>query len=130
MDRDDTWRTLVETMREVDGVAKGVAASVLQAQVLRTPRHIDWGPVHYGIHAMLDGTSLFETSTLIDVLLKTEVTPADARPFLKGGGELLLDHFASGTPMLSQPAHALLVQLRGEDLGPDVGPWRAWIAAL
>ena len=126
-DRDDTWWALVEAMRESDGMAKGVAATVLQALA---PRHVDWSPVTVGIHAMLDGTSLFELPTLVSVLSTTGVGPAQAAPFLRGGGDMLLAYLGSGTEMLSSSAHTLLVQLRGADLGGAPEPWRVWIAGL
>ena len=58
------------------------------------------------------------------------VGPAQAVPFLKGGGEMLLNYLASDQPLLADPAHALLVRLRGDDLGTNVSAWRAWIAGL
>ena len=128
--RDDTWRALAEALRESDGIVKGVAADVLQSLSERSPRPVRWGPTARGIHAMLDGTSLFELPPLIAVLTRTGAGPADARPFLRGGGEMLLAYLGSANPMLSGTSHRLLVQLRGIDLGTDVGPWRAWIEGL
>lgn len=128
--RDDTWHALAETMRESDGMAKGVASSVLQQLGYRSARPVNWTPVAPGIHAMLDGTSLFEVPSLIDVLIRTGAGPAQARAFLRGGGDMLLAYRGSGTSMLSYPAHKLLVQLRGADLGVSSEPWRAWIASL
>ncbi len=128
--RDDTWHALLEASREADGPAKAVAATVLERLGNRAARRVDWTPVTFGIHAMLDGTSLFQVPTLVRVLARTGVGPAQAPGFLRGGGEMLLAYLGSGTSMLSEPAHQLLVQLRGADLGPAPGPWRAWIARL
>ena len=128
--RDDTWWALAEAVRESDGIVKGVAASVLQSLSERSPRPVRWGPAARGVHAMLDGTSLFELPQFIDVLSRAGAGPADARPFLRGGGDMLLAYLASANPMLSSSSHRLLVQLRGTDLGADVGPWRAWIESL
>jgi hypothetical protein len=128
--RDDTWWALGEALRESDGIVKGIAADVLQSLSERSPRPVRWGPAARGIHAMLDGTSLFELPQFIAVLTLTGAGPADARPFLRGGGDMLLAYLASANPMLSDSSHRLLVQLRGTDLGTDVGPWRAWIESL
>jgi hypothetical protein len=129
-EQDATWWALVDAMRESDGVVKGVAADVLRALAGRASRAVDWTPRASGIHAMLDGTSLFAVPTLIDVLARTGVGPAQARPFLRGGGDILLAYLGSKTAMLSGPTHTLLVRLRGADLGPAPEPWRAWMASL
>ena len=128
--RDDTWWALTDALRESDGMVKSVAAHVLQSLDERSPRAVRWGPAATGIHAILDGTSLFELPQLIAVLTRTGAGPAYARPFLRGGGEMLLAYLGSANPMLSSTSHQLLVQLRGNDLGAAVGPWRAWIAGL
>lgn len=129
-DRDDSYWALAETLRETDGLAKGVAGSVLLALARRSPRTVDWMPVADGIRAMLDGTSLFELPTLLEVLTRTNVGPAQARAFLHGGGEMLITYLGSRTEVLSSPSHALLVRLRGADLGALPGAWRAWISSL
>jgi hypothetical protein len=129
-ERDDTWRALVETMRESNGYAKMAAVAVVQRLPDRTHRPVDWGPVVPGIHAMLDGTSLNATMPLMQVLRQSGVGPAQARAFLRGGGEMVLTYLASGTPMYADFAHHLLVKLRGADLGKVPEPWRAWIASL
>lgn len=128
--RDDTWRALAETLRESDGLARSVASTVLLELAYSSPRPVDWTPAAAGINAMLDGTSLFGVPTLIEVLTRTSVGPPQARAFLRGGGEMILAYLGSGTTMLSSPAHKLLIQLRGSDLGDAPGPWRAWIAGL
>ena len=83
-----------------------------------------------GIHAMLDGPSMFEVPTIVSVLTRTGVGPAQARPFLRGGGDMLLAYLGSRTEMLAGRSHALLVRLRGADLGRAPEPWAAWIAGL
>ena len=128
--RDDTWWALVDAMRESDGPVKGFAARALEALSTRSTRTVNWRPRNEGIHAMLDGTSLFVLPALMEVLLKTGVGPANARAFLRGGGEILLAYLGSAEPMLARASHALLVQLRGQDLGLAVDPWRKWVASL
>jgi hypothetical protein len=122
---------LFDTVRESDGVAKGVALEVLGAISRQSRSPWDWTALAPGVNAMLDGTSLFLLPDLIDLLNgRPEVGPAQARAFLRGGGEMLLDYVASDQPTLARPARSLLIKLRGADLGPNVDAWRAWIAAL
>ena len=128
--RDDTWWALGDALRESDGLVKGVAGDVLKSLSERSRHSVQWGPAAHGIRAMLDGTSLFELPQLIGVLTRTGAGPADARPFLRGGGEMLLAYLGSTNAYLSGTSHQLLVQLRGSDLGTGVGPWRAWIEGL
>lgn len=129
-ERDDTWWALIDAMRETDGPVKGYATDVLRSLGLRYPRKIDWRPRREGLRAMLNGTSLFVVPTLLDVLVRTEIGPDDASALLRGGGEILLEYLRSSKPYYSRPSRALLVKLRGEDLGAVPEPWRAWIAAL
>jgi hypothetical protein len=129
-ERDDTWWALVDAMRETDGPVKSFATDVLRSLSLRYPRKIDWRPRSKDLHAMLNGTSLFVIPTLLDVLVRTEIGPDDAGPLLRGGGEIVLEYLRSSKPYYSRPSRALLVKLRGDDLGAAAEPWRAWIATL
>ena len=62
---------------------------------------------------------------------KTRVlTDRVARLLLGGAGDMLPTYLESANPYLAEPAHDLLVRLRGADLGRAPGPWRAWIARL
>jgi hypothetical protein len=128
--RDDTWWALTDALRETEGPVKGMAALALEGLARREPRAVDWGPAAESIRAILDGTSLFVLHQLADVLARTGAGPEHARGFLKGGGEILVAYLGSGTPLLADRSHALLVQLRGADLGRDPAAWRAWIAGL
>jgi hypothetical protein len=129
-DRDDTYWILIDAMRESDGQAKSVAGQVLEAASNRVPRSVNWKPAVGAIHAMLNGTSLFELPVLLRVLNRTGVGPADARAFLHGGGDMLLNYVASETQSLSRPSLELLARLRGSDLGPSPAAWRSWIETL
>lgn len=128
--RDEAWWALAEALREVDGPTKAVAGQALLAMSRHHPRRVPWTSVAPGIHAMLDGTSLFMVPTLLEVLTRTQVGPADAGGFLRNGGDMLVRYLDSSEPSLVRRAHSLLVQLRGSDLGSSSQAWRDWIAAL
>ena len=127
---DSTWFALLESMRETDGIVKGVAATVLTSMASTEPRTVDWTPAATTIHAMLDGTSLFEFSEMLEVLSATGLGPRWSRPFLAQGGEMLLAHAAAELPILRHAAHRFLTTISGQDFGSDVQRWRGWIAGL
>ena len=96
----------------------------------RFRRPVDWTPVASTIHAILDGTALMTLPQVAGALAGTGASPRDAKAFLAAGGDMLVAHLESANTDLSEPAHRLLVALRGSDLGTDIEPWRAWIRTL
>jgi hypothetical protein len=126
-----TWSALLDGMRESDGIVKSWAAEALRVVAASGQRAPAWAVLSPAIHDILDGTSLFLLDGLIEVLLqRDDIGPHLAAPFLARGGEMLVNFAANPQPARSAPARALLVKLRGADLGPDPGLWRDWIAGL
>ena len=122
---------LFNAIREPTGMVRGYALDVLIGLAVRAKTPWSLTSVSTGIRQVLDGTSLFQLPGMIELLNTIPgVGPAQAAPFLKGGGEMLLNYLASDQPVLTNPVHALLVTLRGDDLGMNVAVWRAWIAGL
>jgi hypothetical protein len=129
--QDDSWWALVETLREVDGPVKAVAATVMVNSSRSVYRKIDWAPAATSIHAILDGTSLFVLDDLTQILRSTGVTSRDARAMIgQGGGEMLFAYLASHNSVLTSDARSLLTELNSQDLGDDLEPWRAWMYSL
>lgn len=128
--RDDAWWALVETLRERDGAAKAIAASVLTSRSRAEPRDVDWEPAAPSIHALLNGTGLFELRSTLQWLPRMGAGPRWSRAFLADGGEMVLAYLQAEHPPTRAAAHQFLVAMRGADLGTDVGPWRNWIASL
>ena len=130
-DRDGAWQALVEALRESDGPVKGFARDALYANSRRSRTPKDWTRMASAVHAILDGTSLFQLEPLAEVLIdRPEIGPQHASAFLRNGGEMLLNYLASEQPTLSRPARRLLIKLHGSDLGTDVAAWRRWVAGL
>ncbi len=127
---DDTWRTLVAALLDTDGRVASMASASLQRIASSSPRVVDWGPAAADVHALLDGSSLFGLDPVMQALLASGVDGRWAAPFLAGGGHAVLARLDAESPRMSAPAHQLLVALRGEDLGTDSAPWRAWVASL
>lgn len=129
-DRDEAWHALVHALRETDGPVKAIAALVLEGLARSAARPVDWRPAGASIHALLDGTSLFVTPTVLHVLLATGADPRWSGLFLSGGGSTLLAYLGSTYPPLREEAHRLLVALSGRDEGYDADRWRAWMQRL
>ncbi|HEY6219596.1 MAG TPA: hypothetical protein VIV65_06040 [Gemmatimonadaceae bacterium] len=129
--RDDAWRALLDESIGFDQRADAATAwQALAAMSERKPRTVDWTPVAREIHDVLDGTAVAALPAIARTLVRTGAGPKDAAAFLAGGGEILTAYLESANTDLSEPAHQLLVALRGSDLGTEVGPWRAWIRTL
>jgi hypothetical protein len=130
VDRDATLHTLVEAVLEADGMVKSMAATVLERVTNEAPRPVDWRPAHSGLHAILDGTSLFQFPTTMRLLLATGADTTLAKPLLANGGEMVLAYLGAHHALSRETAHKLLIALAGRDLGEDVIAWRQWIATL
>ena len=107
-----------------------MAATVLERLAYDAPRRVDWRPAATSLHAILDGTSLFQFPTILRVLVATGADTTLAKPLLANGGEMVLAYLAAQHPPSRTAAHQLLIALAGRDLGENVGPWRDWIASL
>ncbi len=129
-ERDDAWWVLVETLREREGAAKSIAASVLTGRSEAEPREVDWGPAAPSIQALLNGTGLFELRSTLQWLPRMGAGPRWSSAFLADGGEMVLAYLQAEHPPTRETAHQFLIAMRGEDLGTDVEPWRDWIASL
>jgi hypothetical protein len=130
VDRDATLHTLVEAVLEADGMVKSMAAVVLERIANDAPRRVDWRPAQARLHAILDGTSLFQFPTIMQLLLRTGADSTLAKPLLAKGGQMVLAYLAAQHPPSRGAAHQLLIALAGRDLGEDVTPWRQWVATL
>lgn len=129
LDRDSTFYALVETVREQDGMAKMMAASLLQSAASQSRRRIDWRPTAASLHDILDGTSVFEIMPVMDALSATGADSTLAPLVLKGGGRMVLTFAAAQHSAPRDSARRLLTALAGRDLG-DVAAWRHWVESL
>jgi hypothetical protein len=130
-DRDPAWHLLLlESVAALQRADAATAWQALEAMSERFPRVVDWTPVAPRIRDVLDGTALAALPSVASALGRTGVSSKDAHAFLAGGGEMITALLESDNSDLSEPAHRLLVALRGSDLGGDVEAWRAWIRTL
>jgi hypothetical protein len=126
---DALLHTLVRAMLDEVGMVGNIAGPVV-ARMAGERRDPDWTPVAADVHAVLDGSNLFELDDLMDALVAGGVDRRHAAPFLAGGGHAVLARLKAEDPRMWIGAHRLLVTLRGEDLGRDSAAWRTWIDSL
>jgi hypothetical protein len=120
---------LVRAMRDDAGIVSVVAASAI-ARMAPEIHGVDWTPVVEDVHALLDGSNLFVLDALMGALVALGVGRRWAVPFLAGGGHAVLARMAAEDRRMWIPAHALLVALRGADLGRDPAAWVRWAESL
>lgn len=120
---------LVRAMRDDAGIVSVVAASAV-ARMAGELRGVDWTPAVEDVHALLDGSNLFVLDALMAALVESGVDRRWAVPFLAGGGHAVLARVAAEDRRMWIPAHALLVALRGQDLGRDAAAWQGWSDSL
>jgi hypothetical protein len=130
-DRDGAWRSLLKlAVGREQGRDAFVAQHALISMSDRSPGPVDWSPMVATIHDVLDGTALAALAPLSSALAATGASPTQAPAYLGNGGEMLVACVESDNPDVRDPTHDLLVKLRGQDLGFETAPWRAWIKSL
>ena len=91
---------------------------------------VDWSTSTDDVRTLLAGANLAGFPLVLQVLVSTELSPTLAPAVLGGNAHLVLAHLSSDASPYRDLAHRFLVQLRGEDLGSDPAPWRAWVEGL
>jgi hypothetical protein len=127
---DSTWWALADALRDDDGMVAATASQVLNALVVGAARPVNWAPMVDALRALLDGTSLFQHNTVLEVLAATKVSPTLAPALLRGGGELVLAKLGSHDFSGSSAARRFLTQVSGREYGQDVLAWESWIRSL
>lgn len=134
-DRDSTWWALTDAIMDpIDPVTAAAAAS-LTIMAVRHPHGVDWRPLAPRLNHLLAGANPWELATVMRTLAQTQVDPALAGALLVAGPpgdarQMILDCLASNAKELRDPAHALLSQLHGVDLGTDPAAWAVWLKGL
>ncbi|MEO7041886.1 MAG: hypothetical protein ABI035_06480 [Gemmatimonadaceae bacterium] len=127
-DQDSTWWALTDALRDGNEGVRSTALIVLDGL---PARRVDWTPAVPALRALLGGTNVSATQDVLELLNRTQVSAALARPLLHGNGSWVLTHLRAEYPGAHDAAHALLVRLNnGRDLGPSDSAWAHWLAAL
>ncbi len=126
--QDSTWWALAEALRDGNEAVREAARTVLRGLPTRP---VNWAPAVPALRALLGGTNVAATQDVLELLDRTHVSPALARPLLHDNGGWVLMHLRAEYPMASYSAHALLVRLNnGRDLGASDAAWVRWLEML
>jgi hypothetical protein len=127
-EQDSTWWELTEALRDGN---EGVRLAALVVLVGMPSRPVNWAPSAPSLRALLGGTNVLATQEVMELLVRTHVSPALAQALLHDNGDWLLTHLRAEYPGANYSAHALLVQLNsGRDLGANSAVWARWLATL
>jgi len=127
-ERDSTWFTLADALRDPSEPVRNASAAVLGSF---PSRPVDWTSQTTTLRFLLGGTNVAASELVFSMLARTQVSPTLATALLKGNEFWALTHLTASYPGAATSARNLLVQLHGgDDLGPDPAKWRRWIRQL
>ena len=81
--RDSAWHALARGLRDANEIVRVVCAESLLTLVNYTPRSVDWSASASDLNFLLSGTNLRAYPWLLEILLKTNVSPKLAEPFIE-----------------------------------------------
>jgi hypothetical protein len=128
--RDQTWWLLMDAVRDERENVRQTARAVLSLLGQTRPRKVEWAPAIPAIRHVLSGTHVPAFLDILEVLLRTDISPADARAVLWNNGDLVLAHLAARNDVARNTARRFLLRASGQDFGGDISRWEEWIRAL
>ncbi|MDE0075297.1 MAG: hypothetical protein OXR82_10950 [Gammaproteobacteria bacterium] len=78
--------------------------------------------------ALLDGTNPYAFSTVLRVLVATEIEPAFGTQLIRKTPDLLLADVGADRETTRESAIDLLKTVSGEDFGADPEAWSQWLS--
>ena len=107
-------------------MADAVLKGSVQADIARP---VGWIPAQESLVALLDGTNLWATPTVLKVLAATEIERDFGRQLIREAPDLLLAYVGAEHEETRQIAIDLLKIVSGEDFGRDPLAWSDWLSA-
>jgi hypothetical protein len=109
--RDSAWHALARGLSDANEIVRVVCAELLLTLANYTPRGVDWSASASDINFLLSGTNLRAYPWVLDILIKTKVSPKLAEPLLHGdGSELLIAYLGASQARERSLAHKVLVR--------------------
>jgi hypothetical protein len=126
---DETWWTLIETLRDPNGRVSVTAGQTLEGMGRFASRRVKWRPAGGTLRTLLDGTNLFTYNAVLNTLARTKVEHGMANSLLAGGGNMVLAKLSSSSPSDQSAALQFLRQISGKDWKPTSPQWKPWVSA-
>ena len=125
------WHDLISTLIHPEARVQGAAEAVLRGLLEgKKVLPVGWYAAREPLMALLDGTNPFVFSTVLRVLVATEIQRGFGRQLIRGASDLLLAHAGAAHEETREPAMALLTMVSGEDFGADPDAWSEWLSGL
>ena len=129
-EHDAAWHDLMLTLTDPDGRVQSAAEAVLKGFVqTEEVRPVRWAPAQQPLAALLDGTNLFASPTVLKVLAATEIEQEFGRRLIREAPNLLLAYVGAKHEETREAAIDLLKIVSGEDFGADPQAWSEWLSA-
>ena len=127
---DAAWHDLVLTLTDPDQRVREVADGVLKGFVeAGEVRPVRWDPAREPLVALLDGTNVWATPTVLKVLAATELDREFGRRLIREAPDLPLAYVGAEHEETRQIAIDLFRTVSGEDFGADPDAWLEWLGA-
>ena len=127
IDDETSWHGLIGSLIDSESRVSTVAASTLSGLMRRELDPVDWSGARTTLSAILGGTNPFVFRDVLRLLIATDVDPEFGRHLVRESPDLLLAHVGAEHDFSRELAIAFLRTVSGEDFGPDVAEWTAWI---
>ena len=127
IDDETSWHGLVGSL--IDPVARVTTAaqSTLSGLMRQELDPVEWSGARTTLVAIFGGTNPFAFRDTLRLLIATDVDPEFGQQLVRESPDLLLAFVGAEHEFSQALAIAFLRTVSGEDFGPDVAAWTAWI---
>ena len=122
-----SWHGLVGSLVDSEARVSTVASSILSGLTRQELDPVEWSGARTTLLAIFDGTNPFVFRDTLRLLIATGVDPAFGQQLVRESPDLLLANVGAEHEFSRALAIAFLRAVSGEDFGPDVAAWTAWI---
>lgn len=122
-----SWHGLVGSLIDPEGRVSTIASSTLSGLMRQELDPVEWSRARTTLSAIFDGTNPFAFRVTLRLLIATGIDPEFGHQLVRESPDLLLAHVGAEHVFSRELGLAFLRTVTGEDFGPDVETWAAWI---